>query len=128
MASGVDAVIAALEMGLGEAERSEDVFWKVTGSNRWIDQLPGGFNEALAASQTDRGVFGRSDGTRGLHRPRPSDARLSRNEQGGDPFDAGMVMAGMLLVFGIPISDNLARQWSGSAACRPSAAVQAFGR
>lgn len=41
MTSTVDAVIAALKVALGEAERSRASQWKTREANRWIGQLPG---------------------------------------------------------------------------------------
>jgi hypothetical protein len=43
MVDRVDAVIAALQIALEEAERSSSYMWKVRNANRWIDQLPGSF-------------------------------------------------------------------------------------
>lgn len=43
MVNQVDAVIAALQIALEEAERSTAYYWKTRNANRWIDQLPGGF-------------------------------------------------------------------------------------
>jgi hypothetical protein len=40
MASGVDAVIAALRVVLDEAQKSEEPFWKVETANRWVGHLP----------------------------------------------------------------------------------------
>jgi hypothetical protein len=37
----IDAVIAALKIELGEAERGGGLFWKTIRCNRWIKQLPG---------------------------------------------------------------------------------------
>ena len=41
MAATVDAVIAALEVALNEAEQSEESHLKVAASNRWVALLPG---------------------------------------------------------------------------------------
>ena len=41
MVDQVSAVVSALRVALGEAERSQDTWWKVRNANRWIDQLPG---------------------------------------------------------------------------------------
>ncbi|MEW5964539.1 MAG: hypothetical protein AB1749_13360 [Pseudomonadota bacterium] len=65
MARDIDAVIAALKVALQEAERSDDVFWKVKASNRWIDQLPGAWlgrwrHLRLAAEYSD-GQSGRDE-------------------------------------------------------------------
>ena len=42
MADKGNAVVSALRVALGEAEGSQDIWWKVQSANRWIDQLPGG--------------------------------------------------------------------------------------
>jgi hypothetical protein len=41
MAADVDAVIAALRVVLDEAQKSDEPFWKVEATNRWISHLPG---------------------------------------------------------------------------------------
>lgn len=41
MTTNIDAVIAALEAALAEADRSREVYWKVSAANLWTDQLTG---------------------------------------------------------------------------------------
>jgi hypothetical protein len=41
MAADVEAVVAALRVALDEAQNSDELYWKVEASNRWLGQLPG---------------------------------------------------------------------------------------
>jgi hypothetical protein len=58
MAADVEAVIAALQVALDEAQKSQDMHWKVSAANRWIDQLPG----AWSGRWRDLKLVGISDG------------------------------------------------------------------